>query len=146
MTPTGDSAEWLGQMRSTTPTMASSPKATHMPPTTRPMVRAHALEKRGHLVYGSNRPKRTALLASLARIILGVGTITATPAMMATTPTTAFTHPDSASPLRDQQVRHLREVVVLRVAWTLADLAGRTVPGADEVAEALGMRLQRVAA
>ena len=35
---------------------------------------------------------------------------------------------------------------VLRVAWTLADLAGRTVPGSDEVAEALGMRLQRAAA
>ena len=35
---------------------------------------------------------------------------------------------------------------VLRVAWTLADLAGRTVPRSDEVAEALGMRLQRVAA
>ena len=35
---------------------------------------------------------------------------------------------------------------VLRVAWTLADLAGRPVPGADEVAEALGMRLQRAAA
>ena len=35
---------------------------------------------------------------------------------------------------------------VLRVAWTLCDLAGRTVPGTDEVAEALGMRLQRVAA
>jgi magnesium chelatase family protein len=35
---------------------------------------------------------------------------------------------------------------VLRVAWTLSDLAGRTVPGPDEVAEALGMRLQRVAA
>ncbi len=35
---------------------------------------------------------------------------------------------------------------VLRVAWTVADLAGRTVPGADDVAEALGMRLQRVAA
>ena len=35
---------------------------------------------------------------------------------------------------------------VLRVAWTLADLAGRTVPGSGEVAEALGMRLQRVAA
>ncbi|SFL83526.1 YifB family Mg chelatase-like AAA ATPase [Geodermatophilus ruber] len=35
---------------------------------------------------------------------------------------------------------------VLRVAWTLADLAGRTVPGDDEVAEALGMRLQRAAA
>ncbi|MBN1093540.1 YifB family Mg chelatase-like AAA ATPase [Blastococcus sp. TML/M2B] len=35
---------------------------------------------------------------------------------------------------------------VQRVAWTLSDLAGRTVPGADEVAEALGMRLQRVAA
>jgi magnesium chelatase family protein len=35
---------------------------------------------------------------------------------------------------------------VLRVAWTLSDLAGRVVPGPDEVAEALGMRLQRVAA
>jgi magnesium chelatase family protein len=35
---------------------------------------------------------------------------------------------------------------VLRVAWTVADLAGRTVPSADDVAEALGMRLQRVAA
>jgi magnesium chelatase family protein len=35
---------------------------------------------------------------------------------------------------------------VLRVAWTMADLAGRTVPDADDVAEALGMRLQRTAA
>jgi magnesium chelatase family protein len=35
---------------------------------------------------------------------------------------------------------------VLRVAWTLADLGGRAVPGEDEVAEALGMRLQRAAA
>ena len=35
---------------------------------------------------------------------------------------------------------------VLRVAWTLADLAGLMVPGSDEVAEALGMRLQRAAA
>jgi magnesium chelatase family protein len=35
---------------------------------------------------------------------------------------------------------------VMRVAWTCADLAGRAVPGADDVAEALGMRLQRVAA
>jgi magnesium chelatase family protein len=35
---------------------------------------------------------------------------------------------------------------VLRVAWTLSDLAGRGSPGPDEVAEALGMRLQRVAA
>ncbi|WP_104524982.1 YifB family Mg chelatase-like AAA ATPase [Blastococcus atacamensis] len=35
---------------------------------------------------------------------------------------------------------------VMRVAWTLSDLAGRTVPGSDEVAEALGMRLQRAAA
>ncbi len=35
---------------------------------------------------------------------------------------------------------------VLRVAWTLSDLAGRDVPGADEVSEALGLRLQRVAA
>lgn len=41
---------------------------------------------------------------------------------------------------------HFCQTVVLRVAWTLADLAGRTVPGADEVAEALGMRLQRGAA
>jgi magnesium chelatase family protein len=35
---------------------------------------------------------------------------------------------------------------VLRVAWTLADLAGHPVPGTDEIAEALGMRLQRAAA
>ncbi|MCW2741789.1 MAG: hypothetical protein JWR45_2211 [Blastococcus sp.] len=35
---------------------------------------------------------------------------------------------------------------VLRVAWTLADLGGRPVPGEDEVAEALGMRLHRAAA
>ena len=35
---------------------------------------------------------------------------------------------------------------VLRVAWTVADLAGHTVPDAHDVAEALGMRLQRVAA
>jgi magnesium chelatase family protein len=35
---------------------------------------------------------------------------------------------------------------VLRVSWTLADLDGRTVPSGDDVAEALGMRLQRVAA
>jgi hypothetical protein len=40
----------------------------------------------------------------------------------------------------------LCQVVVFRVAWTLADLAGRSVPGPDEVAEALGMRLQRAAA
>ena len=40
----------------------------------------------------------------------------------------------------------LCQAVVLRVAWTMADLAGRTVPGADDVAEALGMRLQRVEA
>jgi magnesium chelatase family protein len=32
------------------------------------------------------------------------------------------------------------------VAWTLADLAGVDRPGAEQVAEALGMRLQRVAA
>ena len=38
------------------------------------------------------------------------------------------------------------QAVVLPVAWTLSDLAGRTAPGPDEVAEALGMRLQRVAA
>ena len=35
---------------------------------------------------------------------------------------------------------------VLRVSWTVADLAGHTVPDADDVAEALGMRLQRAAA
>src|SRR4051794_12598958 len=35
---------------------------------------------------------------------------------------------------------------VLRVAWTLSDLAGLSLPGPDQVAEALGMRLQRVAA
>ncbi|WP_422677968.1 hypothetical protein [Blastococcus brunescens] len=35
---------------------------------------------------------------------------------------------------------------VLRVAWTLADLAGHAVPCADDVAEALGLRLQRAAA
>lgn len=35
---------------------------------------------------------------------------------------------------------------VLRVAWTLADLAGTGTPGEEQVAEALGMRLQRVAA
>jgi magnesium chelatase family protein len=35
---------------------------------------------------------------------------------------------------------------VLRVAWTLTDLAGLAMPGADQVAEALGMRLQRAAA
>nr|WP_275585751.1 YifB family Mg chelatase-like AAA ATPase [Geodermatophilus sabuli] len=35
---------------------------------------------------------------------------------------------------------------VLRVAWTMADLGGRSVPDADDVAEALGMRLQRTAA
>ena len=38
------------------------------------------------------------------------------------------------------------ETGVLRVAWTPADLGGRPVPGPDEVAAALGMRLQRVAA
>lgn len=35
---------------------------------------------------------------------------------------------------------------VLRVAWTLADLAGRTVPGSDEVAEAVFFRTGRAAA
>jgi magnesium chelatase family protein len=35
---------------------------------------------------------------------------------------------------------------VLRVSWTLADLAGIGSPGPDQVAEALGMRLQRAAA
>jgi magnesium chelatase family protein len=32
------------------------------------------------------------------------------------------------------------------VAWTLTDLAGLVTPGTDQVAEALGMRLQRAAA
>ena len=41
---------------------------------------------------------------------------------------------------------HFRKLGVLRVAWTLSDLAGRTVPGPDEVAEALGLRLQRATA
>lgn len=40
----------------------------------------------------------------------------------------------------------LCESDVLRVAWTLADLAGLATPGPDQVAEALGMRLQRGAA
>ena len=44
------------------------------------------------------------------------------------------------------QVDQVCQTADLRVAWTLTDLAGRTVPGPDEVAEALGMRLQRVAA
>jgi len=35
---------------------------------------------------------------------------------------------------------------VLRVAWTVADLAGHGVPTTDDIAEALGMRLQRAAA
>ena len=35
---------------------------------------------------------------------------------------------------------------MVRVAWTLADLEGLVVPGADQVGEALGMRLQRAAA
>ncbi|MGY1987426.1 YifB family Mg chelatase-like AAA ATPase [Blastococcus sp. SYSU DS0669] len=35
---------------------------------------------------------------------------------------------------------------VVRVAWTVADLAGRGVPCTDDVAEALGMRLQRAVA
>jgi len=29
---------------------------------------------------------------------------------------------------------------VLKVAWTLADLAGRAIPGTDEVEEALALR------
>ena len=37
-------------------------------------------------------------------------------------------------------------VDVLVVAWTVADLAGHPVTGADDVAEALGMRVQRAAA
>src|SRR5262249_31647505 len=35
---------------------------------------------------------------------------------------------------------------VLRVAWTLADLVGRTTPGADEVTEAVFFRTGRAAA
>ena len=35
---------------------------------------------------------------------------------------------------------------VVRVAWTVADLAGHGVPTADDVAEALGMRVHRAAA
>lgn len=35
---------------------------------------------------------------------------------------------------------------VLRIGWTLADLGGRTSPGSEELGEALGMRLRRVAA
>jgi magnesium chelatase family protein len=35
---------------------------------------------------------------------------------------------------------------VLRVAWTLADLAGRGTPGADEVTEAVFFRTGRDAA
>jgi magnesium chelatase family protein len=35
---------------------------------------------------------------------------------------------------------------VLRVSWTVADLAGHGVPTAGDIAEALGMRLQRTAA
>jgi magnesium chelatase family protein len=34
----------------------------------------------------------------------------------------------------------LRESVVLALAWTIADLAGRDVPGHDELAIALAMR------
>ena len=35
---------------------------------------------------------------------------------------------------------------VLKVAWTLADLAGRSAPGRSEVAEAIGLRTGRGAA
>ena len=57
-------------------------------------------------------------------------------------------HPATVvSPLQTSSRRlDLCHTVVLRVAWTLADLAGRIVPGPDEVAEALGLRLQRAAA
>jgi magnesium chelatase family protein len=34
----------------------------------------------------------------------------------------------------------LRESVVLALAWTVADLAGRSKPGRDELAIALAMR------
>jgi magnesium chelatase family protein len=35
---------------------------------------------------------------------------------------------------------------VLRVAWTLSDLAGRTAPGRDDVAQAVELRHQGAAA
>ena len=42
--------------------------------------------------------------------------------------------------LRIQTGPHLCEFVTFAVAWTLADLAGRTSPGRDEVAVALSFR------
>jgi predicted ATPase with chaperone activity len=103
-------------------------------------------------LYGSNRPNTTPLLASFARASLGAKTRTATPAMITTTPMITFTLENCAGSSADQQlhqfvdVGQFSHVVVLRVAWTLADLAGLVTPGADQVAEALGMRLQRAAA
>ena len=49
--------------------------------------------------------------------------------------------------MRSVRVRRvdIGQTEVLPVAWMLGDLAGRAAPGPDEVAEALGMRLQRVA-
>jgi hypothetical protein len=41
---------------------------------------------------------------------------------------------------------YLCHEVVLPVAWTLADPAGLILPGPDQIAEALGMQLQRGAA
>ena len=38
------------------------------------------------------------------------------------------------------RLARLRESVVLALAWTIADLAGRDVPGDDELAIALAMR------
>lgn len=35
------------------------------------------------------------------------------------------------------------EYAIHRLAWTLADLAGRTSPGPSEVAEAIGLRTGR---
>jgi hypothetical protein len=124
---------------------------TQRPPTTRVMASDQARMKRGLFLYGSNRPN-TRLPASFWRANLGARTRTATPAMMTTRPRIAFTLGNCAGSYADQQLRQYGdddqfcEVVVLRVAWTLADLAGLVTPGADQVAEALGMRLQRAAA
>ena len=45
-----------------------------------------------------------------------------------------------------RRLSRLRSSVARRVASTPADLAGRSSPGAGQVADALGTRLQRVAA
>jgi len=121
------------------------------PPTALVIADDQARMKRGLFSYGSNRPN-TRLPASFWRTNPGAQTRTATPAMMTTRPRIAFTLGNCAGSSADQQLPHyggcnqVYEVVVLRVAWTVADLAGHAVPSADDVAEALGMRLQRVAA